>query len=80
MPYALQKMTAMDDGRVEPGFAIELALKDLRLAATDGGYGSPLLDAVTRRFEAADAAGLGPRDVAGIHLLQREGDDRPDDD
>jgi len=79
MPYALQKMSAMDAGQVEPGFSIELALKDLRLAATDGGYGSPLLDAVTRRFEAADAAGLAALDVAAIHLLHRMGTARPGD-
>lgn len=74
MPYALQKMAAMDAGELEPGFAVELALKDLRLAAADGGNPSALLDAVTRRFEAADAAGLGRLDVAGIHRLV---DDHP---
>jgi 3-hydroxyisobutyrate dehydrogenase len=77
MPYALQKMEAMDARQFEPGFAVNLALKDLRLAASDGGYTSPLLDAVTRRFEAAEGAGLGDLDVAALHRLTvgRPGDD-----
>lgn len=80
MPYALQKMEAMDAEQLEPGFAVNLALKDLRLAASDGSYQSLLFDAVTRRFAAADAAGLGDLDVAALHLLttQRPDDDSPD--
>jgi len=73
MPYALTKMEAMDAGADDPGFAVELALKDLRLAVSDGGAGSGLLDVVTARFAAADDAGLGQRDVAAVHRLHRDG-------
>jgi 3-hydroxyisobutyrate dehydrogenase len=70
MPYALQKMTAMDERAFEPGFAVELALKDLRLAAADGDFRSPLLDVLLERFAAADAAGHGGLDVAAVDLLR----------
>ncbi|GAA2725501.1 NAD(P)-dependent oxidoreductase [Cellulomonas aerilata] len=69
MPYALAKMQAMDAGSHEPGFAVELALKDLRLAARDAAFSTPLLDAVAARFVAAEAAGHGGRDVAAVHLV-----------
>jgi 3-hydroxyisobutyrate dehydrogenase len=61
MPYALARMAAMDAGSFDLGFAVELALKDLRLATRDGGFSTPALDAVTARFAAADAAGHGGR-------------------
>jgi 3-hydroxyisobutyrate dehydrogenase len=70
MPYALQKMSAMDERAFEPGFAVELALKDLRLAAADGDFRSPLLDVLVERFAEADAAGHGALDVAAIHLVR----------
>lgn len=69
MPYALGKMTAMDEGSFEPGFTVELALKDLRLAADDGDFRSPLLDLLLERFTAAQAQGRGALDVAAVHAL-----------
>ncbi|MGW7247881.1 NAD(P)-dependent oxidoreductase [Streptomyces decoyicus] len=35
MPYELQKVRVMDDASYAPGFAVQLALKDIELAATD---------------------------------------------
>ncbi|WP_298461000.1 NAD(P)-dependent oxidoreductase [uncultured Cellulomonas sp.] len=79
MPYALAKMEAMDSGAVEPGFAVGLALKDLRLAGADGRVPSPVLDAVTRRFDEAVAAGWQGLDVAALHRLHGAGTSTPGD-
>jgi len=45
MPYALQKGRLMDERSFEPGFAVQLALKDLDLADESAGL-SPLFQVV----------------------------------
>jgi 3-hydroxyisobutyrate dehydrogenase len=65
MPYALQKAAAMDEHAYAPGFSIELARKDLELAAEELPP-SPLLRAVQDRMDQAIAAGHGHDDVAAI--------------
>jgi 3-hydroxyisobutyrate dehydrogenase-like beta-hydroxyacid dehydrogenase len=42
MPYELQKVAAMDAASYAPGFAVQLALKDIDLAAAAAAP-SPLL-------------------------------------
>ena len=71
MPYALAKVTMMDAGSFEPGFAARLALKDIDLAF-DAFSPTPLLRAVRDRLEQTVAAGHGDEDVAAVDYL-REG-------
>jgi 3-hydroxyisobutyrate dehydrogenase len=55
-PYAATKGRAMLAGEFTPGFALHLALKDVRLAldaARDSGLELPLADALARRWELA---------------------------
>jgi 3-hydroxyisobutyrate dehydrogenase len=55
-PYAATKGRAMLAGEFNPGFALQLALKDVRLALDAGhdrGLELPLTDAVARRWELA---------------------------
>ena len=55
-PYAATKGRAMLAGEFTPGFALHLALKDVRLAldaARDRGLELPLADAIARRWELA---------------------------
>jgi 3-hydroxyisobutyrate dehydrogenase len=65
MPYALQKAAAMDERAYAPGFSIELARKDLALAAEELPP-SPLLHAVQERMDQAIADGHGHDDVAAV--------------
>ena len=65
MPYALQKAAAMDERAYAPGFSIELARKDLALAAEELPP-SPLLRAVQERMDQAIADGHGHDDVAAV--------------
>lgn len=65
MPYALQKAAAMDERAYAPGFTIELARKDLALAAEELPP-SPLLRAVQDRMDQAVADGHGHDDVAAV--------------
>jgi 3-hydroxyisobutyrate dehydrogenase len=65
MPYALQKATAMDERSYAAGFAIQLALKDLKLAA-DAVAPSPLLFAVQQRLQQAIDGGYGDDDLAAV--------------
>jgi 3-hydroxyisobutyrate dehydrogenase-like beta-hydroxyacid dehydrogenase len=65
MPYALQKMVAMDDHVYAAGFAVELARKDLALAE-QALAPTPLLRTVQQRLDQAIAAGHGHDDVAAI--------------
>lgn len=65
MPYALQKAAAMDEHSYAPGFSIELARKDLALAAQELPP-SPLLRAVQERMDQAIADGHGHDDVAAV--------------
>ncbi len=72
MPYALQKLALMDRRSFEPGFAVQLALKDVDLAAASAGLG-PLLRTVRGRLEQTVAAGHGGDDLAAVDTL-RAGD------
>jgi 3-hydroxyisobutyrate dehydrogenase len=66
MPYALQKAQLMTAGDYAPGFPIELALKDVRLAAEVLGH-QPLLEyAVEERLLRAVEAGHSRDDVAAV--------------
>jgi 3-hydroxyisobutyrate dehydrogenase len=70
MPYALQKATAMDEQAYTAGFAIELARKDLALAAHIAPP-SPLLHAVQQRLDQAIADGHGHDDLAAVDYQRR---------
>ncbi len=65
MPYALAKLAAMDSGSYTAGFAVQLALKDIDLAA-ELAPPSPLLHAVRNRLAGTVAAGHGSDDLAAV--------------
>jgi 3-hydroxyisobutyrate dehydrogenase len=65
MPYALQKAAAMDKHAYAPGFSVELARKDLGLAA-QALPPSALFLAVQERMDEAIADGHGHDDVAAL--------------
>ena len=65
MPYELEKISSMDAGRYPAGFAVQLALKDIDLAA-ELAPPSPLLGVVRDRLEHAVAAGHGSDDLAAV--------------
>jgi 3-hydroxyisobutyrate dehydrogenase len=65
MPYALQKATAMDEHAYAPGFAIELARKDLALA-DQTLPATPLMRAVQQRLDQAIADGHAHDDLAAV--------------
>jgi 3-hydroxyisobutyrate dehydrogenase len=65
MPYALQKVVAMDEHTYAAGFAVELARKDLALAEQALAVG-PLLRAVQQRLDQAIADGHGHDDLAAV--------------
>ena len=65
MPYELQKVRLMDTETYAAGFAVQLALKDIDLAA-GLAEPSPLLRIVRDRLERAVAAGHGPDDLAAV--------------
>ena len=69
MPYELQKVSSMDAGVYAAGFAVQLALKDIDLAA-ELATPSPLLQAVHDRLERAVAAGHGADDLAAVDYLR----------
>jgi 3-hydroxyisobutyrate dehydrogenase len=71
MPYELQKITSMDAGTYPAGFAVQLALKDINLAA-DLVAPSPLLQVVHDRLERTVAAGHGSDDLAAVDYLRSE--------
>jgi 3-hydroxyisobutyrate dehydrogenase len=70
MPYELAKVSAMDSGIYAAGFAVQLALKDIDLAA-ELATPSPLLQVVRGRLEGAVAAGHGSDDLAAVDYLRR---------
>ena len=70
MPYELQKITSMDAGTYPAGFAVQLALKDIDLAA-ELSPPSPLLGVVHDRLEQAVAAGHGSDDLAAVDYVRR---------
>ena len=65
MPYALQKLHMMDAGDYAAGFAVQLALKDINLAA-ELAAPTPLLQVVHDRLEREVAAGHGSDDLAAV--------------
>ena len=65
MPYELQKVRLMDTETYAAGFAVQLALKDIDLAA-GLAEPSPLLRIVRDRLERAVAAGHGTDDLAAV--------------
>ncbi len=69
MPYELQKLGVMDDASYAPGFAVQLALKDIELAAA-AATPSPLLQAVRDRLQATVAAGHDNDDLAAVDYLR----------
>jgi 3-hydroxyisobutyrate dehydrogenase-like beta-hydroxyacid dehydrogenase len=68
MPYALQKLQLMDQRSFEPGFAVQLALKDIDLARSSAGL-SPLLQVVRDRLQRTVDAGHGGDDLAAVDLV-----------
>jgi len=72
MPYALQKLQLMDQRSFEPGFAVQLALKDIDLARSSAGL-SPLLQVVRDRLQRTVDAGHGRDDLAAVDLVSGDG-------
>jgi 3-hydroxyisobutyrate dehydrogenase len=70
MPYELQKVSSMDAGAYTAGFAVQLALKDINLAA-ELAAPSPLLRVVHDRLERVVAAGHGGDDLAAVDYLRK---------
>jgi len=70
MPYELQKLSSMDAGTYPAGFAVQLALKDINLAA-ELAVPSPLLQVVHDRLERTVAAGHGSDDLAAVDYLRK---------
>ncbi len=70
MPYELQKVRSMDTGAYAAGFAVQLALKDIDLAA-ELAAPSPLLQVVHDRLERAVGAGHGSDDLAAVDYQRR---------
>jgi 3-hydroxyisobutyrate dehydrogenase len=63
-PAAAAKFAKMDDGDDSPDFALQWALKDIRLAMEASGRRLPMLDVVRDRWTALVGQGLGDRDVS----------------
>jgi 3-hydroxyisobutyrate dehydrogenase len=70
MPYALQKAQLMIEKNFDPGFPVELALKDIRLTEEAEGLRPPLIHAVEERLMRAAAEGLGRKDVAAVAAVR----------
>jgi 3-hydroxyisobutyrate dehydrogenase len=66
MPYAIQKAQLMIDQNYTPGFPIELALKDIRLAEQAEVLAPPLTRALEERLQRAVDAGHALDDVAAV--------------
>ena len=63
-PAAAAKFAKMDDGDDSPDFALQWALKDIRLAMDASGLRLPMLDVVRDRWAALVDQGLGDRDAS----------------
>ena len=66
----LQKIDAMDDHLYTPGFAVQLALKDINLAAENATTPSSLFHVVQDRLHATVAAGHGKDDLAAVDYVR----------
>jgi 3-hydroxyisobutyrate dehydrogenase-like beta-hydroxyacid dehydrogenase len=56
----------MIEKNFDPGFPVELALKDIRLTEEAEGLQPPLIHTVEERLMRAAAEGLGHEDVAAV--------------
>ena len=64
-PYAASKLAKMQSGDDSAEFALELALKDLKLASEDGGSETiPVADAIADRWRQLVDEGAGALDVS----------------
>jgi 3-hydroxyisobutyrate dehydrogenase len=63
-PAAAAKFAKMDAGDDAPDFALQWALKDIRLAMDASGRRLPMLEVVRERWAALVDQGLGDRDVS----------------
>ncbi len=63
-PAAAAKFAKMDAGDDSPDFALQWALKDIRLAMDASGRRLPMLDVIRERWAALVSQGLGDRDVS----------------
>ncbi len=63
-PAAAAKFAKMDAGDDSPDFALQWALKDIRLALDASGRRLPMLEVVRERWAALVGQGLGDRDVS----------------
>jgi 3-hydroxyisobutyrate dehydrogenase len=66
MPYALQTAQLMIEKKFDPGFPVELALKDIRLTEEAEGLQPPLIHTVEDRLARAAAAGHAKEDLAAV--------------
>jgi len=75
-PYAKLKGPMMVERSYEPSFALDLALKDLRLeleAARDDGVALPVAEVVAAELERASELGYGDADMAAVIEAVRAG-------
>lgn len=75
-PYAKLKGPMMVERSYEPSFALDLALKDLRLeleAAQDAGVDLPVADVVATELQRASELGYGDADMAAVIEAVRGG-------
>jgi 3-hydroxyisobutyrate dehydrogenase len=63
-PAAAAKFAKMDSGDDSPDFALQWALKDIRLAMDASGRRLPMLEVIRDRWAALVSQGLGDRDVS----------------
>ncbi|MGI8448943.1 MAG: NAD(P)-dependent oxidoreductase [Streptosporangiaceae bacterium] len=63
-PAAAAKFAKMDAGDDAPDFALQWALKDVRLAMDASGRRLPMLEVIRERWAALASQGLGDRDVS----------------
>ncbi len=63
-PAAAAKFAKMDAGDDSPDFALQWALKDIRLAMEASGRRLPMLEVIRERWAALVSQGLGDRDVS----------------
>ena len=63
-PAAAAKFAKMDSGDDSPDFALQWALKDIRLTMDASGRRLPVLEAIRERWTALVDQGLGDRDVS----------------
>ena len=69
MPYALQKAELMIGGNYTPGFPVDLALKDLRLAQKAQGNHPQLARVVEDRLQRAVNDGHARDDIAAVAAI-----------